>query len=176
MTAIPDDALRETWESVYDKSVKLAALIEAHCAKTGERFDAMVVVPRGAYYPSNIISRELGFSATDLLHASIGSYEIKSTTRKAEFAVGQMPTAGQVKGKHLLIIEEVCDSGQTLKFLVDYLEQHGAELVRTGVLHYKPGQSQTGFKPDWAVAMTDKWIVYPWEMHERDPASSVTRR
>src|SRR3546814_9318080 len=62
-----------------------------------------------------------------------------------------------------LPIYEICDTGQTLKFLHDHLEQLGAKLVQTGVLHYKPGQSQTGFQPDWSIVTTDKWVVYPWE-------------
>lgn len=166
MTEIPADALHETWESVYQKSVQLAKLIKRHCQQTGERFDAMVVVPRGSYYPVNIVSRELGFTATELLHACIESYKSGSTTRQAEFKIGQMPTRGQVAGKNLLIIEEVCDTGHTLKFLEERFKRQGATGLRVGVLHYKPGQSQTNFVPDWFVSKTDQWIVYPWELHE----------
>ena len=48
MAQIPDDALHETWDSVYEKSLQLARLIEAHCQESGERFDAIVVIPRGS--------------------------------------------------------------------------------------------------------------------------------
>lgn len=173
---VPADALRETWESVYDKSVELAKQIETHCRTTGESFDIMLVVPRGAYYPANIVARELGFDSVHLVHASIGSYKQASSQRKSEFELGQMPTPEQVRGKNILIIEEVCDTGQTLKYLYDYLHQAGAGLIRTGVLHYKPGQSETGFKPDWAITTTEKWIVYPWELHEAAGQSSVARK
>lgn len=177
MSDIPADALRETWESVYEKSVKLAQLIEAHCRETSERFDVMVVVPRGGYYPANIVSRELGFGATDLLHACIGSYVGQGTTdRTGEFKLGQMPAPESVRDKNVLVIEEVCDTGQTLAYLDTYLKDAGASLVRTGALHYKPGQSQTGFQPDWAVEETERWIVYPWEQHELNGKQSAARR
>lgn len=166
MSVIPDDALHETWDSIYRKSVRLAELIKADCQKTSQDFDAMVVVPRGAYYPANIASRELGFGAVDLLHASIGSYKAGSTRRSQKFAVGQMPASRQVRGKKLLVIEEVCDQGYTLQYLVDYLMHLGAKSVQTGVLHYKPKHTKTGFIPDWYVSKTDKWIVYPWEVHD----------
>lgn len=175
MPDIPADALRETWDSVYEMSVELARLIEEHCRTSGERFDAVVVVPRGSYYPANIVARELGFEATDLLAAAVKSYKPNSTER-TEFKLGQLPSNDEVRGKNLLIIEEVCDRGHTLQFLNDRFKEQGADLIRTGVLHYKPTQSQTGFKPDWAVKETDKWIVYPWEIHDKDRGVSTVKR
>jgi len=175
MTNIPDDdAVYETWDSVADKSVQLAKLIEDYCRQSGERFDAMIVIPRGSYFPVNIIARRLGFLPTDLLHACINSYEAGSSKR-TEFTLGQMPTAEQITGKNLLIIDEVCDTGFTLDFLTGWLHEQGAALVRTAVLHYKPERSQTGFKPDLLVAETNDWIVYPWETGERQ-SSTVKRQ
>lgn len=167
MSEIPDDALRETWDSAFDKTVQLSQMIKSACAASGEQFDTIVVIPRGSYYPVNIIGRELGFNSVNYLHACIGSYSDGSVTSRGEFALGQMPTDEEVIGKKLLIIDEVCDKGQTLKFLDERLKKQGAKLVRTAVLHYKPAQSETGFIPDWFVEETDKWIVYPWELHDK---------
>jgi hypoxanthine phosphoribosyltransferase len=173
MTDIPDDAIKITWEDAYDKSVKLAELIKNHCEKTGERFDAIVVIPRGGYYPANIVSRRLGFEADDMLQASIGSYKQGTTDRLPDFRLGQMPSDKDVQGKRLLIIDEVCDTGYTLAFLTKRLQDQGAALVRSGVLHYKQSLTRSGFEPDWSVAKTDKWILYPWEAHETRGPSPV---
>lgn len=167
MTDIPEDALVESWESVHTHSVKLAKLIREHCQDTGEKFDGIIVIPRGGYYPANIVARELGFEAVRLLNASVGSYKENETTRQSEFELGQMPSKADVQSKNLLIIDEVCDTGNTLDFLIKWLKEQGTGQVRSGVLHYKPEQSQTGYKPDWFVVQTDKWIVYPWESHEK---------
>jgi hypoxanthine phosphoribosyltransferase len=158
MAGIPADALIESWDSVEAISRRLAELIKAG----GERFDAMVVVPRGGYYPASIVARGLGFGAVDMLQAAVGSYHDERTVQ-GRFQLGQMPTDKEVAAKKLLIIEDVCDSGRTLSFLTERFLGQGAELVRSGVLHYKPGLSRTGFVPDWFVKETDKWIVYPWE-------------
>ena len=176
MSDIPADALRETWDSVHEQSLKLAAMIEAHCVDTGERFDAIIVIPRGSYYPVNIVARELGFEAVDLIHASIGSYISGQTTRKNEFELGQMPTDAEISGKNLLIIDEVCETGNTLAFLTERLKQQGAALIRTGALHYKPDRTQTEFAPDWYVVKTDKWIHYPWESHDDNGKNSIVKR
>lgn len=176
-STIPADAVYETWETVYEQSIKLAQLIEAHCQKTGEQFDKLLVVPRGAYYPANILSRELNFGATDILHAGLSSYAlIGASKRSQKFLYGQMPSVSDIKGKHILIVEEVCDTGHTLAHLVEYLQGSGAALVRCGTLCYKPTRSETGFVPDWYVTKTDKWVVFPWEVNEENGQHSRVRR
>lgn len=173
---IPEDALYETWDSVYDKSQRLSAKIQQHCHETGERFDSIIVIPRGSYYPANIVSRELNFRAIDLLHACIDSYPSGKADGAPTLKVGQMPPKELVEGKDLLIVEEVCDTGRTLSYVVDYLRENGAHSVRTGVLHYKSIRNETGFKPDWFITETDKWIVYPWEVNERRGLHAKVRR
>ncbi|HWB39012.1 MAG TPA: phosphoribosyltransferase family protein [Candidatus Saccharimonadales bacterium] len=174
MSDIPADARRETWDSVYEESVKLAHLIAKACEQSGEAFDSMIVIARGSYFPVNIISRELGFLATDMLHVSMTSY-VSGTTKQEEFKLGQMPAKSQIRGRNLLIIDEVCDTGRTFEYLTNWLKEQGAALVRTGVIHYKENQSTTGFVPDYFVVKTDEWIVYPWEVHDHPEPSHVKR-
>ncbi len=174
---IPDDALRLTWDDVLDQSIRLSEMIETDCRKSGEQFDVMLIIPRGSYYPANIISRKLGFASTDMLHACIKSYELSvGESARSDFTLGQMPTPDQVKDKDILIVEEVCDTGHTLKFLVDWLKFTGAKSVKTSALHYKPERSETGFVPDWYAEETNKWIVYPWEVYEKQGKTSKVRR
>lgn len=159
------DKLHLGWEEVYGQSLKLAELIKA----AGEQFDYMVVVPRGGYFVANVVARELDFGVTKLLHAGVGSYDSGQGNQRPELSIGEMPTVETVRGKSLLIIDEVCDSGETLAFVTDYFNKSGAKLVKSGVLHYKPINSRAGYKPDWFVEQTDKWVVYPWEEREYTP-------
>src|SRR3569623_1216546 len=101
MSDIPADAVYETWESVGEKSLKLAEMIEAHTQKSGEKFDAIIVIPRGGYFPTNLIARKMGFLADRLLHACITSYIPGSTKHQPEFTLGQMPTDKELGGKNL---------------------------------------------------------------------------
>ena len=58
------------------------------------------------------------------------------------------------KPDELLIVDDIADSGKTLKRWKGY---------QTAVLHYKPHTSKT--VPDiWAAKHEgDEWIIYPWE-------------
>ncbi len=161
-----DDKIHLNWDDVYKKSLQLADMIKADSEMAEERFDYMVVIPRGGYFPANIVARQLGFGVTDLLHACVGSYEPGANKRQSKLAIGEMPEAQRIKGKRLLVIDEVCDTGETLEYIVNYLTRAEAKYVRCGVLHFKPANSSSGYKPDWSVNTTDKWIVYPWEEKE----------
>jgi uncharacterized protein len=172
----PIDAMREFPHSVRDLATSLADRIEQHCADTGEQFDKIIVIPRGSYDPANIMVRRFGFTAVDLIHMCMSSYKDGQMKRNGVFEYGQMPTPEEVDGLDLLIIEEVCDTGETLKHATELLALANAGLIRTATLHYKPTKSTTGFVPDWYGIKTDAWIVYPWEKDEKVGASSAVKR
>jgi hypoxanthine phosphoribosyltransferase len=161
-----DDKIHENWDDVYQKSLYLAGLINRDFGPADEYFDYMVVVPRGGYFPANIVARKFGFDVTRLVHACVGSYNEGQNQRKNELVLGEMPPQDKIKGKSLLVIDEVCDTGETLAYITSYLKKAGAKNVHSGVLHYKPTNSKTGYKPDWTVVTTNKWIIYPWEVNE----------
>lgn len=166
LSHIPDTAIYESWESIYEKTLELGDQIEEYCEQTGERFDKIAILPRGAYYIANILAREFNFVSDELLHLGIGSYKHGSTTRNGQFRVGQMPKPEEVKGQRLLMFDEVSDTGHTLKYAVDWLRLVGVQTVKTGVLHYKPEKSEVDYRPDWFVEETNEWVVYPWEPNE----------
>lgn len=159
---IPSDAIKLSWQEAYDLTRQLSQKIQ----DSGQTFDAILVIPRGSYYPVNIIARDLDFTAERLIHACVTSYVSGSSERKTKFQTGQMPSQKDVEDKRILIIDEMCDTGETLKFISEWLKKTGVKSIKTGVLHLKPAANTTGFKPDWYVAETDKWIIYPWEIHE----------
>ena len=60
---------------------------------------------------------------------------------------------------YILIIDDICDTGETLKFYSNY------EYILTATIHYK----QTAMvEPDFYYSLVpqDKWIVYPWEQKD----------
>ena len=62
--------------------------------------------------------------------------------------------------KDTLVVDDICDSGETLK---------NAPGVYHAVLHYKPHTSCV-VPTIWGKEMGDEWIVYPWE---RDDSRTI---
>ena len=70
-----------------------------------------------------------------------------------------------MSGRRLLVVDDVNDSGETLRAALDHLAHSGAETVRTACLHEK---TATAVPADFqAVEVRDwHWIIYPWAVVE----------
>ena len=71
-------------------------------------------------------------------------------------------------GKRVLVVDDVADSGKTLKMVMDLIDEHGLSLdgsaavrveARSAVIYKKPVSI---IEPDYVWAYTDKWINFPW--------------
>ena len=73
-----------------------------------------------------------------------------------------------VPGSRVLVIDDVFDTGNTARAVLDKLAPFKAE-VRLATVYWKPNQNQTAFKPDFYVRETDDWIVFPHELDGLTP-------
>ena len=68
-----------------------------------------------------------------------------------------------VVGKKVLVVDEVADTGASLKLVKLHVLEKGASAVKMATLYFKP---RSVFKPDYFVKETNRWIVFPWELKE----------
>lgn len=60
----------------------------------------------------------------------------------------------------ILIVEDIIDSGRTLKYLAEYLERKGAKSVKTCTLLDKPSRREVDFVTDYAgMQIPDEFVV-----------------
>jgi hypoxanthine phosphoribosyltransferase len=82
-----------------------------------------------------------------------------------------IPMAKGDIGPTTLIVDDICDSGETLDKLVkDYQTLYAFPFnLNTAVLHYKPHTScfePTFYSEKW---YSNGWIIYPWERMDSKP-------
>jgi len=92
---------------------------------------------------------------------------------KAEFYLGVAETKGEpvitqpvsvsVKGKRVLVVDDVADTGKSLALVREHLKEQGAAQVKIATIYYKPWSIVT---PDWFEKKTSHWIIFPWERKE----------
>jgi hypoxanthine phosphoribosyltransferase len=68
-----------------------------------------------------------------------------------------------VKGKHLLLFDDVADTGESLIFAKNHLLKLGAAEVRTASIFLKP---RSEILPDYYASETAAWIIFPFERFE----------
>jgi hypothetical protein len=90
-------------------------------------------------------------------HSLVISRHLEATEARATPAIlGAAPPA--VRRRRVLIVDETCDSGATMRLAVASIVNAGATEVRTAV-SFKTGS----FEPDFYAMASESTIVLPWD-------------
>lgn len=92
----------------------------------------------------------------DLIQAS--SYRGTATT-PGELRISP-DLVPDVNGRHVLLLDDILDTGRTLGYLVRHLETLGAASVRVAVLLRKRGRQEVALEPDYVgFEIPDAFVV-----------------
>jgi hypoxanthine phosphoribosyltransferase len=75
-----------------------------------------------------------------------------------------------VKGRRVLIVDETCDTGHTLRLAINEVKAVKPAEVRTAV-SFKTGP----YQPDFHSFETEKFIILPWDREVVADGELVTR-
>ena len=144
-----------SWDTIYEMLLYLADKIN----QDGFKPDVIVGVSRGGWSPARVLS--------DLLDNP------NLANVRAEFYLGVAETKGEpvltqpvsvsVAGKRVLIVDEVADTGKSLRLVREHIVEQGACEVKIATVYYKPWSV---VKPDYYAKETSRWVVFPWEIKE----------
>lgn len=141
-----------SWDDLHWMGFELAQQIGSF----RDDLDQIVSIARGGHVLSRILS--------DFLDLPIFSVSIQSYTamQQHEIKVTQ-EIAPELIQNHVLLVDEIVDTGKTIDRAIPYLKDLGASKVTSVALHVKP---QATTFPDFYIAETDKWVIYPYEVRE----------
>ena len=149
-----------TLEKRYISWTDVGRLVRTLLEQIPRDYDNIMVITRGGMVPACLISERTGIR--NILCAAVVFYE-DSVRKHEKPQFVQFPDDAQVKGRRILVIDDVWDTGSTIVAVRNRLRAAGAT-TEVCVLHYKPTHSLfPGDKPDYCAAETDGWIVYPWD-------------
>ena len=144
-----------SWNEMYNLVLNLADIIK----KSEFKFDIIVGISRGGWIPARILADLLNIPK--LANITVEFYVGIAKTRKK-------PTITQsvslpVKEKKILIVDDLADTGESLKLVSSYLKDQGASEVKLATIFYKPWSV---IIPHYFPQETSQWVVFPWEMKE----------
>lgn len=146
-----------SWDQVASLSYELASQI----SRSGFKPDLVIAIARGGYVPARLLCDYLNIYKL----TSIRVEHYTAGANKTEQARLVMPLLTSLEGQSVLLVDDVDDTGETLKLAVDYLRQLKPDQIKVAVLHHKKvsclmpdyyGQEQA----DW------RWLTYPWAVTE----------
>ena len=118
--------------------------------------EVLVAVARGGMLPGGALTYSLGVKLTDAINVEF--YTDVNETLADPILLAPLLDTDSIRGRRILVVDDVAVSGRTLALVLKLLRGFGAE-VRSAVLYTKP---RTVVQPDFSWRTTDKWIVFPW--------------
>lgn len=132
------------WLEFENGIVKLAGKISKEFQP-----DMIIGVMRGGAVPARLLSRELDVKKMHGISVEKDGEERKVVT---DFLI-------DLKGKKILLVEDMLETGRSLIVAKKYLEEKGAE-VKTVCFYIMP---QSEIKPDYFLSKIESAPKFPWE-------------
>jgi len=133
---------------------ELAANIESSLA--GERLVAVAALVGGFVFLADLIRQIRPAPTVDLAH--LRSYG--SGTRSSDQITLLRPLDQSIRGRHVLIVEDIVDTGQTARFLIDVVRAEGPAAMTFVTLLNKQARRKVHIEPDLVgFEVADRFVV-----------------
>jgi hypoxanthine phosphoribosyltransferase len=138
-----------SWEDFHGICKALALAVSLF------RPDIILAIGRGGYYPGTLIAHLL----------QVELYPVRLSRRVNDIVKYQSPQwlvepPQVVKGQRILIVDEICSSGETISMVRQKVEAMGASVIRSAVLY---AHTQGISVPDYIGLITDALLLNPWD-------------
>ncbi len=141
-----------TWNQLEKDCIALARNITA----SKKKIDEIVSISRGGMVVARILSDLLDVPVS---HIGIQSYQ---HLESKEPVVTQM-SPRDFQGEHILLVDELSDTGKTFEKALTYLSTLPVGEVLTASAYIKP---HTTFVPDFWIKNIAAWLIFPYELRE----------
>lgn len=154
-----------SFDEVYDMVRRVSGEVKA----SGYEPTTVVGLARGGWVSARLMCDFLGI--TDLISLKVEHW--LQTGRTKDEATICYPFSGDLRGKRLLVVDDITDTGKSLITSTGYLRQFGPAEIRTATMQYIP---QSKFRPDYFADEVKvwTWFVYPWNWIE-DTSTLIVR-
>jgi len=138
-----------TWQNFHELCKGLAMAVSDFNP------DIILGIGRGGFYPATMVSQ--------ILQKEI--YPVRLTRRVEDIVMYEHPRwllkpPPTISGLRVLVVDEICRSGDTLSMVITQAKETGASEVRSAVLYsHLKGQAI----PNYIGIITDELILNPWD-------------
>jgi len=149
------DYLRLSWQDIEQACNEISTVIREQ-----EISGYMLVgVSRGGLVPLRLISDQIESRRVSTL--GVRFYEALGRTSDEPEVF--FPVQDDVKGKHVILVDDISDTGASLIAAKNHLHDKGAVEIVVVAICKKP---HTMLDPDICTFETSRWVIFPWELRE----------
>lgn len=144
---------REFFEISWEMFGELCRALALRVAREYEP-DVVVGIARAGVVPAGVVASIL---RTDLYAMTISRRQGADQVRERPEVLSAAPA--QLRGKRVLIVDEITTSGDTLRMALAAARDVGPAEVRTATCFARP----QGYRPDYFALETDQELIFPWD-------------
>jgi len=138
-----------SWEDFHGVCQGLAKAVSSYNP------EIILAIGRGGYYPGTLLAHML----------QVEIYPIRLSRRVNDIVKYKKPKwyvkpSKAVLDRRVLIVDEICGSGETIRMVKEKVEARGAKDIRSAVLY---AHSWGVAVPDYIGLISDALILNPWD-------------
>jgi len=154
------DFLELSWEFFGE----LCRVLAVKVATSGYVPEIIIGIAKAGVIPGAVVASILRCDFYSLkISRDSGSERVRARPRILSAA------PKEAAGKRVLIVDEICTSGETLRMALNALRQVKPEEIRTATSLVKVG----GYKPDFHALETAAAVVFPWDRHVLNESGEI---
>ncbi len=144
------DKIYPTYNGIHNEVIEYADGVKENLVQ----FDHIIALVRGGSLIGTILSHALGTPLTNTQYSSVHG--------KGEADCSILNNLPRIYGERLLIVDDICDSGYSLREVVAEYESRGHD-VTTYTVYYR-NTPESVHLPNYSIELLDNsWVVFPWE-------------
>ena len=144
------------WNLFYELAKQVAKKINSSDYKP----DVIVGLARGGWVLARVLCDLIGVK--DLLSLTVEHWGVTATpdgTAKLKYLLNV-----DLSGKKVLVVDDITDTGESMRVTIDYLKSLKPSEVRTAALQHI---TSAKFKPDYiGEEIKWRWVIFPWNFTE----------
>ncbi|MFX0167843.1 MAG: phosphoribosyltransferase [Candidatus Hodarchaeota archaeon] len=152
----------------FDEIFKMTKELAFKVANSGYEPDLLLAIARSGFVPGRLMSDFLGNSD---LYALKVEHWLDTTAEHMEDAIIPVQSPLPVKGKTVLIIDDIVDTGRSAIQTLDYVKKLGAKEVKTAVMLYL---SVSELEPDYYAVKQSDWVWFIWFWNRFEDLRNLT--
>ncbi|HBR94805.1 phosphoribosyltransferase family protein [Coraliomargarita sp. SDUM461003] len=129
---------------VYKMAGQMRHWVKDAQVNDGQQVLAICILRGGVFFFADLL-KQIPYTVEPSFCRAM-SYSSESNTQSEEFRLVVEPA--EMKGRHVLLVDDICDSGKTLKHLHAYALENGAKMVKTAVLIHR-NHAASVYTPDY---------------------------
>lgn len=116
-----------------------------------------ICILNGAFMFASELLKELELTDAEISFLKLASYAGTCSTGEVKELIGLNE---DIKGRTVVILEDIVDSGHTIKGVIEQLSEKGAKEVRVATLLFKPDALKVNINLDYVgIAIPNDFIV-----------------